>query len=257
MGTRLSVITVTYNSERHIAEQIRSVALACRTFPYEHIVVDNASDDRTVDIVRHCRGVTLIENAENVGFGKANNLGFKQSTGEYILLLNPDMKQITDLAQAIKKLESDDKIGILGARLLNPSGDLNARSTPRRFPRLLDQLAILTKMAKIFPKLLSRYIMNDVSFVDEMDVDSVQGSWMLLDRKMIAELGGLFDERFYIWFEDVDLCRRAHEAGYQVVWDPRQQAIDIGGQSFIGRSLFYKQWQFVRSMGTYFMKWGP
>ena len=99
--------------------------------------------------------------------------------------------------------------------------------------------------------------MNDVSFVDEMDVDSVQGSWMLLDRKMIAELGGLFDERFYIWFEDVDLCRRAHEAGYQVVWDPRQQAIDIGGQSFIGRSLFYKQWQFVRSMGTYFMKWGP
>ena len=87
-------------------------------------------------------------------------------------------------------------------------------------------------------------------------MDSVRGSFMLARREFIEKLNRAFDERFFIWFEDVDLCREAKQLGYKVIYNPVISCVDLVGQSFKKRSVFWKQWQFFRSMFKYFVKWG-
>lgn len=254
----LSVITVTWNSEKRIAGQILSVAFGYRNITCEQIVVDNASKDDTVNIIKKTSPtVRLIESGKNLGFAMANNLAVKESSGHFILFLNPDTRvEPGVLDRAVNWMYEHKDVGIMGCRLVKADGKPNLKSTPRRFPTLKDQLVIVFKLHHFFPKILDKYLMRNANLTREMEVDSVQGSCLFLRREIVEKLGRAFDERFFIWFEDVDLCREVKKLGYKVIYQPAWECIDYGGESFAKRNLLWKQFQFIRSMIRYFKKWG-
>ncbi|MEK7212959.1 MAG: glycosyltransferase family 2 protein [Patescibacteria group bacterium] len=268
----LSVVTVTWNAEKNIAGQLRSVILACGKISFEQIVVDNASDDNTVAVAQSVipttkeeslaiglsGGIKLLKNKTNLGFGAACNEGVAVSQGRFILFLNPDMelKEPGCLDKLVAYMDSRPEVGIVSCKLVDESGQLNKKDGPRRFPGFWNQLAIFLKIPHFFPSVLHRYQYFDLDLNKEQEVDSVRGSFMLARREFIEKLNRAFDERFFIWFEDVDLCREAKQLGYKVIYNPVISCVDLVGQSFKKRSVFWKQWQFFRSMFKYFVKWG-
>ena len=250
---------------------------------FEIIVVDNASSDGTVEMVSSFAKATddkakirVIANDKNLGFAAANNQGIKEAKGEYILLLNPDTEFIENsLEKIIAKMQSDEKIGVLGCKLLN--SDKTIQPSVRRFPTVWSQLVILFKLHKIFPFLLNSYLAKDFdhppapSLVKEgestfspppvprrglgggSEVDQVMGAFFCV-RKSLFDKIGLLDEGYFIWFEEVDFCRRAKQAGYKVVYWPGTSVVHHAGQSFAQQMTLKKQLWFFKSAWRYFRK---
>lgn len=254
----VSVLTVTWNSAEHIANQIASVKEAAAGAEFEQLLFDNASDDGTITIIRQkFPNLYFLSYNKNKGFGFANNQLAKQAKGRYFLLLNPDMKMPPDsLRKLITWADQHPRAGIVGCKLVTPDGDFNKKTAPRRFPTLLDQLIILMKLPHFFPNSVARYLMKDFDDNAEQRVDAVQGSLMLIRRELYEKLGRLFDPRYFIWFEDVDLCREAAARGFEVWYTPVVSVVDYSGQSFQKRSFFWKQKHFITSLFRYFQKWG-
>ncbi len=253
----LSVITVTWNSAEHIADQIRSVAKACEGLTYEQFVVDNASTDTTLEIVRAYSNTPLhlVANSNNIGFGAANNVAAKQAQGEFLLFLNPDMAVQSSLKPMINWLRANPTVGVAGGKLVDASGNFEKRGAPRRFPTWKDQLAIIFKIPHLFPGVLDTYLYKGFDPSQTQDVDTVRGAYMFVRRDLVEKLGFAFDPRYYIWYEDVDTCREAKRLGYRVVYNPSVSAVDHIGQSFKKRNFLWKQFNVLRSMTQYFIKW--
>ncbi len=256
---KLSIITVTWNSAELIIKQLASAKKGATHISIEQIVVDNGSTDATVALVKQQHpDVQVIANTENKGFGGANTQGVNISTGEYLLFLNPDML-VTEgsLDVIVAWMDAHTDVGIVSPKLVDEHGKLNDDATPRRFPRLWEQIALLLKLPHLFPHLLDGYYMKSFDADVEQDVDSVRGSFMLMRREMVNKLGWAWDPRYFIWYEDVDICREAKRLGYRVVHTPVITAVDYVGQSFKKRTTLWKQQQFTKSMLTYFRKWEP
>ena len=254
----LSIITVTWNSEQHISEQIRSVISGCAGISFEQLVVDNGSSDRTVEIIKKdFPEIQLIANNQNQGFSAANNQAAERASGKYLLFLNADMKVGEgSLSKLVAWMDEHPDVGIVGPKLTDEQGQLNLNALPRRFPTLLNQLAIILKIPHLFPRVLNHYLYHDLDFTKEQEVDSVRGSCMLVRREIIKSLGWAFDPRYFIWFEDVDLCREATKLKWKVMYTPVVSCVDLVGTSFKKRNFWWKQFQLIRSMITYFWKWG-
>ncbi len=261
MSERLDVtiITVPWNSEELIADQIRSVGLGCQTITHEQIVVDNGSVDRTCEIVKQdFPDVTLIRNEKNLGFAAANNIAAVRARGEYILFLNPDMRVLKGSLDTIVSWMHEHKdVGLVSCKLVDSHRNLNKEALPRRLPRLRDMLAMILKIPHVYEKVLDHYMMKDFNAEKEQEVDSVRGSFMLIRKEILDTLGFAFDPRYFIWFEDVDLCREVKKLGYRVMYTPTISCVDYVGQSFKKRNTLWKQKQFTKSMLTYFKKWEP
>lgn len=272
----VSIITVTWNSKNTIRDQVHSVFSACRNITCEEIIVDNGSSDGTIEIVRALaqeheniktlkhenietsQQIFFIVNKENRGFGAANNQGVEQARGRYILFLNPDMRlEEGSMDRLIAWMDAHQGVGIASPKLVHQDGTFNWEASPRRFPRVWEQLALLLKLPHLFPSLLDHYHMRDMDIEKEQEVDSVRGSCMLVRRELIDALGQAFDPRYFIWYEDVDICREAKRLGYSVMYAPEITAIDYVGQSFKQRTTLWKQKQFTKSMLVYFKKWEP
>lgn len=255
----VSVITVTWNSEKLIAEQVRSVKEACKISTFEQIIVDNASTDAsTALITKQFPEVKLIKADTNLGFSAANNLAAAKSVGDYLLFLNPDTRlNPGSLDTVLAWMRQHPEVGLASCKLVDEYGSLNADAQPRHYPGLFDQLALILKIPHIFPSVLNRYLFKDFNPELEQKVDSVRGSFMLMPRIVYQKLGWAFDPRYFIWFEDVDTCREVKKLGYQVMHTPIISCVDFIGQSFKQRSTIWKQKQFTRSMLTYFQKWEP
>ena len=258
----LSVITVTWNNEEHIAEQVRSVFDGCKELSCEQFVVDNGSKDGTVDAVKALQqdfpNLHVIELGENKGFGFANNRGYEKSAGAHLLFLNPDMRvKQGSLDTIVEWMEHNEDVGIVCPRLIDQQGKVGADAMPRRLPTVLNQLALILKLPHLFPSVMDSYLMKEFDAEKEQDVDSVRGSFMLMRRGFVDKLGWAFDPRYFIWFEDVDICREAAKAGLRVVYTPVISCVDYVGQSFKKRTSLWKQKQFTKSMLVYFQKWEP
>jgi hypothetical protein len=252
---QVSIIIVSWNVKDLLKKCLESILRYSQNIEYEIIVVDNASTDGTVEMVRqNFSQVQLIANQENLGFAKANNIGIRQSKGKYVLLLNPDTEFVENsLEKVIAKMESDQKIGVLGCRLLNPNKSL--QQSVRRLPTILNQLVILFKLHKFFPSLLHNYLAKDFDYSREQRVDQVMGAFFLVRRSVFREIG-LLDEKYFIWFEEVDFCSRVVQADSDVVYWPCTSIIHHGGQSFAQQMTFRKQFWFFRSAMHYFLKKG-
>lgn len=255
----LSIITVTWNNESTITDQIRSVISACKDISYEHIIVDNASSDKTRERINATgAAVTLIANKTNDGFAAGNNIGARKVQGRYILLLNPDMKLTPgSLGRLVSWMDKNEDVIISSCRLTGADGTYNAEAGPRRFPTILNQLALILKLPHLFPSVMDSYMMRDVNPEEEHAVDSVRGAFLLTRKSFVEELGWVLDPRYPNWFEDVDVCREAKERGYRVVYTPVVSCEDLVGKSFSQRSALQNQRQFTKSMLIYFRKWEP
>jgi len=212
----------------------------------EVIVVDNASWDGSVAMVRdEFPDVQLIVNQDNLGFPTAINQGIASSQGRYVLLLNPDTEIVSDALKAmISFADQRHDVGMIGPQLLNPDGTI--QSSRRRFPSLatafiestwlqpiiLDlQTGTLAKLATApLYRLLERYYVADHSDTVIQDVDWITGAAMMARREAMDD-AGLLDEGYFMYCEELDWCRRFHEAGWRVVYLPTAQVVHYVGKS--------------------------
>lgn len=251
----ISIIIVSWNVREKLKDNLRAL-YESQDVDFEVFVVDNNSRDGTVAMAQeNYPQVKLIINRQNYGFARANNQAIKLAQGRYVLLLNPDMRLFDDtLSSIVSWADSHEQAWVIGCRLLDESARIVKQV--RRFPALLDQLAIILKIPHIFPAVLNRYLMNDFDYSKSAAVDSVRGGFFMIRRQAVKRVG-LLDERYFLWFEEVDYCRRVKEAGGEIWYMPTAECIDLMGQSFKQVNLAVKQRYFRDSMLKYFKKWQP
>ena len=195
------------------------------------IIVDNASSDNTVDQVRAQGGVSLIANPENRGFAAAVNHGAREADeSDFILLLNPDVELLTTID---KLTESARRHGLAAGRLVDREGRTQAGFTLRRFPTPAALACELFGINRLWPSnpVNRRYRCLDRDYDQPGMVEQPAGAFLMVRRDIWSKLGG-FDEQFYpVWFEDVDFCRRAMDAGYEIAYIPSVIARHKGGHS--------------------------
>lgn len=252
----LAVVILNWNVKDLVIRNLETLLTSQGSISMRIIVVDNASHDGSVEeIRRRFPDIPLIANTENLGFAKGVNQGIAIARARHVLLLNPDMCVTPEAcARTVAYLDTHARVGVLGGKLLSADGSVYP--SVRRFPDVWSQVAILLKLSRLFPRLLDRYLWKDFDYECEQIVPSVRGSYFAISGPALEKLGGL-DERFFIWFEEVDYCMQAIRAGFEVAYVPSIEAQDLVGRSFAQRKLFWKQRQFSRSMAQYFWKWHP
>ncbi len=229
----LSIIIVNYNSGEHLKRCLASLKDASPQWTYEIVVVDNASKDGDLTGLQKAHPeVHLIKNSKNVGFAKANNQAITQVRGKYILLLNPDTLILKNgLEQLVKFMEDHSEAGAAGPVLLNPDG--TRQPSCRRFPTptnvFFGRNSLLTRW---FPRnpLSQSYLLMDLDGQKPVEVDWVMGACMILRHEAFQNVGG-FDEIFFLFVEDADLCYRLRQKGWKTYFVPEAQAIHEYGVS--------------------------
>jgi len=255
----LSIIIVNWNVRHYLERCLLSVIKNTPDLDYEIIVVDNASarDDSKKFLAdfKTDANVKIILNNQNLGFAKANNQGIKQARGKYILLLNPDTEIIEkgSLAKAVELMERNKDWGVLGCHLLG--ADKQTQLSVRSFPRLISQIMIFLKLHHFFPraKALQDYFLPHFNYKETSSVDQVMGAFLLTKKEVLSKIG-MLDEKFYIWFEEVDFCKRTKNAGWKVVYSPEPTIVHYGSQCFAQVFSFAKQKIYNKSAIYYFKK---
>lgn len=225
----LTVIVVNYNTA-HLLERMISALEASRgKLALQLIVIDNASRDSSATLLRSRHPeVDLIINEVNVGFGRANNQALTLIRGKYILLLNTDAFVSEEtLSKTLDYMASNPRCGILGVKLVGEDGKL--QPSCRYFPTPWNEFVGSTGLRKLFS--FTRLV-DDMSW-DHMSIrecDWVPGCYYLMRRELIDQIG-LFDPRYFLYFEEVDHCRNARAAGWSVIFYPFTSVIHIGGES--------------------------
>lgn len=223
----LSVIIVNYNGEKLLGNCIGSIQkhTDCK---HEIIVVDNASTDNSVELLeQHFPFVKLIKNKNNVGFAAGNNIGVSKTTGKYILLLNNDTILLSPLLKVIEKFKSNPKIGVLGCTLRFDNRAIQPSFGYEHTPiRIIFSWLINSKMTRI-PKIFKRSEIDTKRYYDkERKVDWVSGAALFTKTDLWNRLNGL-DEKYFMYVEDVDYCRRVRELGYNIVYSPDTEIIHL------------------------------
>ncbi|EKD49385.1 MAG: hypothetical protein ACD_63C00165G0002 [uncultured bacterium] len=252
----LSIIILSWNVKNLLRRCLRSVFDKTNDIDFEVFVIDNASSDGSADMVgKEFPKAKLIRNDDNKGFAKANNQAIKLCHGEQIILLNPDTEILDSaLAKMVRFLNEHPKAGIVGARLLNLDKTLQV-GTARRFPTI----GILTTMMLGLHSFLLKkkkykdYYMLDEKFEHITEVDQVMGASLMAKREVFSKIGAL-DEKFWIWFEEVDFCKRAKNAEYKVFVLPDAEIIHHKGKSFIQQPKLKKYFQLSKSIIHYASK---
>jgi len=258
----ISVIVLNYRSPFDCIKCIEALLKQTLINRMEIIVVDNHSEDESIGWLqsrfKSNPHIKIIESPTNCGFSAGNNYGARYATGEYLLILNPDNVFSPDgVRQMIDVMESDSTIGILGPALVHPDGSV--RPSARKFPTIGELIFKRLWPTKWNEKYLySRSSDFEVAATKEKDVDWLVGACLLMKRDFFLSLGG-FDERFFLFFEDIDLCRRCKKAGKRVVYAPAIHVADrryrLSGRS-VGSLLTKKTtWIHLASAGKYFWKW--
>lgn len=239
MKPALDVVIVNYNSTRHLLGCLHSVErhLAGRTGRV--VVMDNASREDLTPVEREFEGLTLLRGRRNVGFARAVNRCLRETAAPFVLVLNPDCL-LTDgsIAEALEYLRSQADIGVLGPKVLNPDGSV--QGSARGFPSMMTGLFSRSSfLSRCFPN--NRYVQqNVVTYRNDgryqEDVDWVSGACMLIRREAIRR-AGLFDPRFFMYWEDADLCKRMWDGGWRVYYYPRAAVVHFGGVSSRSRPM--------------------
>lgn len=234
---KLSIIIVNYKTYILTKQTIESVVYNQYLFDYEIILVDNASKDESIealskdfkDLVLENR-LKIIENEENLGFAKANNIGIKNANGKYILLLNSDtVVAENNLECCLKEMEKDKEIGALGCKVVLEDGRLD-HACKRGFPTPKASLYYFLKLDKKNPLKYGQYDALHLKEDEEGEVDALMGAFMLMPKKVLDEVGVL-DETFFMYGEDIDLCYRIKQAGYKIMYYPKVHIIHYKGGS--------------------------
>lgn len=219
---KLSVIIVSYNVKYHLEQCIRSVQKASVGIDADIWVVDNASSDGSVAYLQAIfPDVHFISNQENVGFSRANNQAIRESTGEYVLILNPDTIVAEDtLTGCIDFLDAHPQVGATGVRMLNADGTF-APESRRGLPTPFTSFCKMSGLSALFPKsrTFGRYYMKYLNEDEANPIEVISGAFNMLRRKALDQVG-LLDEDFFMYGEDIDLSFRLLLGGWQNYYLP-------------------------------------
>ena len=250
----LSVVIVSWNVRDLLRDCLRSLGDTCDDLDVELVVVDNAGADGSVEMVRReFPGVRLLALEKNVGYAGANNRGIEASTGRNLLALNPDVLIMPGaLKTIVEKLDAEPRVAAVGPANLDE--DEHVRPSARRFPTMTAMLYQHT-LLRLVPPLKDHYRdykMRRFGWDRELAVDQPVGAALAVKRSVLEEVGR-WDEGFFMYFEEVDLCRRIKERGWEVLFLPQARIVHLGGRS-TAQVRSKKQMMIFRSMFRYFDK---
>lgn len=231
---KLSFIIVNWNTATLLENCLSSIYAHCDAVTFEVWVVDNASTDNSVAMLRtRFPDVHIIENDANVGFARANNQAMACANGEYFFLLNSDAELRTGAVQALlTHIEANPRCGAVGPKLVNPDGSF--QGTFARFPTLWQEFALITTLARWTIGSCRPYLQPKSEYTPE-SVDWITGAALLLRRGVFDQVGG-FDESYFMYSEETDWCWRLRQAGWEIVYVPTATVMHIGGGSSEARS---------------------
>jgi GT2 family glycosyltransferase len=235
MTPEVSAILVNFNAGDELAVALRSIEADCGTMAWEAIVVDNASSDGSADVVKTFAQATLVRNASNVGFGRAVNQGAAMAKAPLILLMNPDCRLVAGCLSALRSvLEDEPSCALAGPRILDPDGTVqgSARGDPDMFTGLFGRTGALRAWMPFLSVARRNVVLEHAAPAGErsVTVDWVSGACLVVRRDAFLSAGG-FDERFFMYWEDADLCRRLRHRGFHVRYVPGATAVHSVGRS--------------------------
>lgn len=211
------MIIVSYNVRHYLLQCLRSVKRASRDIDTEIIVIDNHSRDGSADYVRaHCQGVNLIESNHNLGFSRANNIGIRQSTGDYILLLNPDtIVAENTLESVLSFMDNHPKAGGAGVMMYKADGSV-AKESRRGLPSPATAFYKMCGLCNLYPRnrRFGKYYMGYLPWDSPQKIEVVSGAFFMIRRRALLQTG-LLDEDFFMYGEDIDLSYRLLQAGWE------------------------------------------
>lgn len=250
-NTKISVIIVSWNTRELLAKALHSLPCDNAEPELEIFVVDNGSQDGSVEMIRTLfPDATMIENEENLGFAAANNLALQCVHGEYILLMNSDAELLPGALEAMASLLSSvQTAGLVGARILNYDRSLQTSFVD--FPNLWREFLILSGLGR---RVFGSWYPSHKPKQNRLPrpVDYVSGACLLLRRSAYESVGG-FDDTYFMYAEEVDLCYRIWQGGWQVWYQPEAEVLHVGGGS--SRSIPTKsEADLYQSRVIYFMK---
>lgn len=256
---QISIIIVNYKVKDLLDKALESLFEFNSDIDLDVIVVDNDSNDGSEDMV-HTKypQVRYVESGGNLGFAKANNIGYKIAKYDYILLLNPDTEFIEhdSLKKLIELFNVRENIGALACKLLN--SDSTLQPSCRTLPTLASQIFVLLKIHNFFPysiPTIRKYYMLDFDYNNEKKVEQVMGAFLLTHKSVIQNLDNvLLDEDYWLLFEEVDLCARIKEYGYDTIFTPITSIKHHKGESFKQEKILKNQKTFNTSLLKYFKK---
>jgi len=238
---KLSISIVNFQSEDFIEDCLASVFDKAANLDCEVIIVNNDEKEDLMEIKKRFSEIKIVDHKKNVGFGAGHNLGAKETRGEFILFLNPDVELTDNISPIIKLLENNENIGIVGPQLLTDSGEIQAWSVGRETNiwELIKNNLGFSPSKKLWKS------------TQQKEVHWVSGAALFIRKSLWEKLGG-FDEKFFMFFEDEDLCKRARKNGSQVIYFPEVRARHACGKSTKDKKL-QKEW-FYKSQDYYFRK---
>lgn len=247
---KLSVIIVHYQVSSLLRNCILSIQKYFHGFEYEIIVVDNASPDSSWKVlIAEFPTINFIESKDNLGFSKANNIGVKAAKGEYVYILNPDTEIEGDYFKEVLDFSDNQKnIGALGLRMHNAKGEFlpeSKRSVP----------ALINSFEKLFTKLRDdskTYYRNDVDEFDIAEVTVMTGANLLMKKSVYDEVGG-FDERYFMYGEDIDLCYTILRKGYKNFYYGKYSILHYKGESTVKDKVYLNR--FFGAMDIFIRKY--
>jgi GT2 family glycosyltransferase len=258
----LSIIIVNFNSLTFIKRCIESIFLILENegFKWEVVVVDNNSSDGSIDYLKNLQSqfdnFYVVASSQNIGFAKASNIGAKSSSGEFLFFLNPDtefietgIQQVLDFFNSKNKME---KIGIVGVKLLNP--DNSIQYSCRSFPTLARQFYESYFLYRIFSrsKIFGSYFLSCWNHENIRKVDWLSGAFMLVKKEVFERIGG-FDENYFMYSEDTDICLRLSRAGFKNYYFSQYFIVHNDG-AIASSNKALRNCQIWRSRRYYFLK---
>lgn len=250
----LSIIIVSWNVKELLRKCLKSIFEKTQGIEFEIIVVDNASNDGSAQMVlTEFPKVALIASNENLGFARGNNMGFEQASGKYVLFMNPDMELVENsFPKLIELMDKNPNIALSTCQLIYPDGAL--QRNVKNNPGTCDQILILLKLHHFFqPKCLKKYLAKGFDYTKEQEVKQIMGAFIFADAEILKKLEG-WDSRYFVWWEDLDLCKRVQDAKYKILYTPITKVMHYEAKAFEQQQSFEKQIRFNRGMRIYFRK---
>lgn len=254
-GPDLEVVVVSHGAEGLLRRCLRSLEEHPATGGMRIAVVDSGSPDATPEMVeREFPGVRLIRRG-NIGFSAANNLALRDSEAGAVLLLNPDTEVYAGtLDAALARLRSEERIGMVGVKLITESGELD-HACKRSFPTPLSALAHFSGIGRGngASAALGQYRATHLGDDEPGEVDAVNGAFMLVRAEAVREVG-LLDEGYWLYMEDLDWCHRFWDAGWKVFYEPAGVALHVKGGSSGARRAARQEVAFHRGMARFYRR---
>ncbi len=258
----LSIVILNYKTRGLLKECLKGIKMVQPKLDYEIIVVDNGSNDGTPQMMAEFfPDIRFIEAGVNLGYAKGNNLGIRQAKGQYVMIMNPDIVVFPGVLERLATvMDSRPDVGVVAPKLLNP--DKSLQFSCYRFPDFWIPIYRRTPLGKLnfAKKKLDEYFLKDWDHNSPREVDWLLGGCLLIRKKALEEVGFL-DERYFAYFDDVDLCRSMWQKGWKVIYFPEVSVVHFHRrESAEGQwwsSIFKKAARIhLASWIKYFMKWG-